>query len=493
MLLYCGKRDDNSQSIGAGRRIASQRIASRRIYIQVDSWKGYTIPHRQIAHLATMTRRIVRTVTISFITSHPILICNVQVRTTLQLASLTLLLLLLVFFLDTRYRVLPTSIHTHHPLHHPGLLVTDITIKTCSFSSCKLDPTIWTRVEKDLLLKTGWITKGYVHIQRKKEEELGEGERVVMDVKVGRLDPGRASSKDAEGGGGGGGGGEGEGVWEKRPAGLWIKRSSRRKDSESKNVVTAVDVLFGADAVDPRSGWSIRDQPLLLDYPKDAPEARITIRRGQPKKVEPPIPRVRKDGKFKIMQLADLHLSTGLGSCRDANPPGGPGGREGKCEADPRTLEFVTRLLDQEKPDFVVLSGDQVNGETAPDAQSVWHITLHPFPGIVLSWLLIVHVICTGHLQIRRHTRLPPHPLQRHLRQPRRRRVANPHANRLPPASQPRRLPPLLPHLLWPQHHPRRGQLLHTRPGAYRTPLRAYHVLPRFALLLSGREEIQGV
>ena len=175
MLLYCGKRDDNSQSIGAGRRIASQRIASRRIYIQVDSWKGYTIPHRQIAHLATMTRRIVRTVTISFITSHPILICNVQVRTTLQLASLTLLLLLLVFFLDTRYRVLPTSIHTHHPLHHPGLLVTDITIKTCSFSSCKLDPTIWTRVEKDLLLKTGWITKGYVHIQRKKEEELGEG------------------------------------------------------------------------------------------------------------------------------------------------------------------------------------------------------------------------------------------------------------------------------------------------------------------------------
>jgi DNA repair exonuclease SbcCD nuclease subunit len=33
-------------------------------------------------------------------------------------------------------------------------------------------------------------------------------------------------------------------------------------------------------------------------------------------------------------------------------------------------LEFVERLLDEEKPDMVVFSGDQVNGETAPDAQS---------------------------------------------------------------------------------------------------------------------------
>ncbi len=64
------------------------------------------------------------------------------------------------------------------------------------------------------------------------------------------------------------------------------------------------------------------------------------------------------------MQAADLHLSTGLGKCRHALPEGT------KCEADPRTLEFVERLLDDEKPDLVILSGDQVNGDTAPDAQS---------------------------------------------------------------------------------------------------------------------------
>jgi hypothetical protein len=61
-------------------------------------------------------------------------------------------------------------------------------------------------------------------------------------------------------------------------------------------------------------------------------------------------------------------LSTGTGHCRDEEPVGHNGG---KCEADPRTLEFVGRLLDEEKPDLVILSGDQINGETAPDAQSV--------------------------------------------------------------------------------------------------------------------------
>ncbi|KIW02701.1 uncharacterized protein PV09_06139 [Verruconis gallopava] len=276
------------------------------------------------------------------------------VRTSSQLGFLVLLLVFLVYLLDTRYRVLPSAIHTHLPAHHPGLVVTDITVKTCSFSSCKLDPAVWHRIEKDLFLKSGWITKSYVHIQRKKEEDLKPEDKVVMDVKVGRLDPGKQDGAE-----------NGE-LWEKRPAGLWIKRSGKRQDSDSKDVVTAVDVLFGADAVEPRPGWSIREQALLLDYPRDAPEARITIRRGSPKKIDTPVPRVRKDGKFKIMQLADLHLSTGLGTCRDAVPPS----PDGKCEADPRTLSFVERLLDQEKPDFVVLSGDQVNGETAPDAQS---------------------------------------------------------------------------------------------------------------------------
>jgi predicted MPP superfamily phosphohydrolase len=68
------------------------------------------------------------------------------------------------------------------------------------------------------------------------------------------------------------------------------------------------------------------------------------------------------------MQISDLHLSTGLGVCREPEPKGANGNH---CDADPRTLDFVERVLDDEKPDLVVLSGDQVNGDTSPDVQSV--------------------------------------------------------------------------------------------------------------------------
>jgi hypothetical protein len=283
-----------------------------------------------------------------------------KVRTGIQLGVLTFIVLLLVFFLDNRYRVLPQSIHSHLPLHHEGLVITDITVQTCStlnpLSSCKLDPEKWHRIEKDLYLNTGWVFKAYVHIKRKREEELTEDDKVIQDVRIGRLDPAVADKEQASQ------------KWEARSAGVWLKRSAKRHASDSKNVVTAVDVLFGADAVEPRSGWEIKDNALQLDTAGEVHEARLTIRRGPPHKVEKPVPRIRKDGKFKIMQVSDLHLSTGLGVCRDDEPAGHDGGR---CDADPRTLEFVAKALLSEKPDLVVLSGDQVNGDTAPDAQTV--------------------------------------------------------------------------------------------------------------------------
>jgi hypothetical protein len=276
------------------------------------------------------------------------------------LVALTVCTLVVVFFLDNQFRVLPTSIHEYMPAHHPGLVITDITVTKCSsvniFSSCKLDTDSWHRIEKDLYLGAGWVSRAYVHVRRKKEEELTPEDAVVVDVSVGRLDPSTGVK------------GESDERWEARPAGLWLKRSSKRHASDSEKAVTSVDVLFGADAVDPRPGWEVKGTPLLMDTNGEAHEARLSIRRGSQAVIKKPQPRVRNDGKFKIMQVADLHLSTGLGVCRDAMPEGHNGGQ---CEADTRTLEFVGRLLDDEKPDLVVLSGDQVNGETAPDAQSV--------------------------------------------------------------------------------------------------------------------------
>jgi len=184
---------------------------------------------------------------------------------------------------------------------------------------------------------------------------LTENDRVIVDVRVGRLDP-VTSEKD-----------QGAERWESRPGGIWLKRSAARHASDFQKTITAVDVLFGADAEEPRPGWEIRDQALLLSNPGDNQEARLSIRRGSPPPIEAPVLRVNKDGKFKILQVSDLHLSTGLGICRDAEPSTLNGG---KCDADPRTLDFIGLVLDSEKPDLVILSGDEVNGETAPDAQS---------------------------------------------------------------------------------------------------------------------------
>ena len=220
-------------------------------------------------------------------------------------------------------------------------------------------------MEKDLYLSRGWLTHAFLHIERKREAELTEKDRVIMDVRVGSLDP-VISEKN-----------QGAERWESRSGGIWLKRSSKHRESDNVRAVTAVDVLFGTDAVEARPGWELGQQPLLLSNTGDENhEAHLSIRRGPPVAIEKPTLRVNKDGKFKILQAADIHLSTGPGQCRDAEPALH---NDGKCDADPRTLTFIAKVLDSEKPDLVVLSGDQVNGDTAPDAQSAVFKFAHLF------------------------------------------------------------------------------------------------------------------
>ncbi|KAL2025180.1 hypothetical protein VTK56DRAFT_182 [Thermocarpiscus australiensis] len=289
------------------------------------------------------------------------------VRTIVQTTTAALFTFIVIFFLDRNFRVLPNAIHEYLPTHHAGTVITDITVTKCSalnvFSSCKRDPAVWHRIEKDLYLRQGLFSSAYLHVQRKREEELTADDKVVIDVSVGRLNPAAAAS----GGRKSGGDKADDEKWEARPAGIWIKRSSRRGVSDSNKAVTAVDVLFGDDAVEARPGWAITGTPLLLDAGSGTPVAHITIRRVAEQEPYKPVPRIGENGRFKIMQLADLHLSTGVGECRDALPEDWHGG---KCEADPRTLDFVLKILEEEKPNLVVLSGDQVNGETAPDTQT---------------------------------------------------------------------------------------------------------------------------
>lgn len=131
--------------------------------------------------------------------------------------------------------------------------------------------------------------------------------------------------------------------------------------------VTEVDVLFGVDAVDPRPQWTLMRSSLQLDAQSKEPIARLSVLRGRAKLRPPVALRVRKDDKFKIVQISDTHMVTGVGVCNDAIDA--HGNHLPESEADPLTVKFIGKILDVEKPDLVILTGDQLHHDI-PDSQS---------------------------------------------------------------------------------------------------------------------------
>lgn len=83
-----------------------------------------------------------------------------------------------------------------------------------------------------------------------------------------------------------------------------------------------------------------------------------------------------KNGKFKVAQVADLHLLTGFGKCMDPFPeldyP------VENCLADRDTMSFVDELLEMEKPDLVILTGDQVFGPYTYDTETALFKAVEP-------------------------------------------------------------------------------------------------------------------
>ncbi|KAK9380704.1 Metallo-dependent phosphatase-like protein [Kockiozyma suomiensis] len=283
----------------------------------------------------------------------------------------------------------------------PDILIRDIAIRVCPriFSgSCALDG--YRKIHKDLRLGNSWLGRAYLFAADVPRSSLGPEDLVVLDVHIGPNSPepvfashplptslqlrpeaheqrsentvvrstmNRAKPIDVE---------EGEtavdnrGNWILKSHNLWLKLGK-----PTDFAVSDVDVLFGVDAVDPRFGWSLkgdRNSSLLVGSQM---HPRITIRLGGKQEAPTVKLRVNTEGKFKIIQVADLHLSTGVGECMDSFPEE----TAEDCEADPRTLSFLSRLLDQEKPDFAVLTGDQIFGDAAPDAQTALLKAASPF------------------------------------------------------------------------------------------------------------------
>ncbi|VVT56568.1 uncharacterized protein SAPINGB_P005155 [Magnusiomyces paraingens] len=300
-------------------------------------------------------------------------------RQILKLVFGVLALLGMLFLVDRYYNILPSAIQTRILLHQQGHVVVDLKVESCFLQSrCPITDQVWFRVPKELSLNKRWNRKSYLYVKRVKEEELTSNMPVILDVAVdlninNELPPhilkdiekeeekeekkqniSQLSIKDQHELAGSKG-------WTKEKFNIWIKRGKYNQFSS----ITSVDVLFGHDAQDPRLGWQLREG-FIGNEQKSLP--RLTVRIG-PKQENPEVElRIHKTGKFKIIQLADLHFSTDYGACRDLFPANKD--ERKSCKADPRTLEFVEKVLDQEQPDYVVLTGDQIYGESSPDSET---------------------------------------------------------------------------------------------------------------------------
>lgn len=235
-------------------------------------------------------------------------------------------------------------------------VVTDITI--CISSSTDppdncLKCQEWHRIEKDLYLHTSQQS-AYLYVALANEKDLSAEDLLVTDVRAGEA-PSETSLGRS---------------WESRAGGIWVLRENFTGDIS--RAVTEVDVLFGTDAVDPRPQWKLTTSSLQLNAPPEIPVARLSILHGRTERGPRPALRVKEDGKFKIIQISDTHMGTGVGICKDAIDAHGK--YLPKSEADPLTVNFIGRILDTEQPDLVVLTGDQLHHDISDSQTALFKV-----------------------------------------------------------------------------------------------------------------------
>ena len=152
-----------------------------------------------------------------------------------------------------------------------------------------------------------------------------------------------------------------EGVWpNQEPAYLYYRALPRTRASNySIDEVNELDVIWGSSGT--LYGWDRMNQDFAVPKEKIAAKdtdegAELMWRKGQPLAPQALRPlSFSTNGTYKIVQIADLHFSVGKGKCLDSNWPG--------CKdvvgSDNVTLQWLGEMLDSEKPDLIILSGDQ--------------------------------------------------------------------------------------------------------------------------------------
>ncbi|KAK4685487.1 hypothetical protein P7C73_g4662, partial [Tremellales sp. Uapishka_1] len=282
-------------------------------------------------------------------------------------------------------------------IHTTGL--TEIAVKPCYFppylfgSYCapettpELDKTKgkWVILEKDLNLRTGlWYLNVYYRRTRRLDTPLIAHIRLVPDPVPDTLTSELEGYVKANGD-------LRSGVWPNQPTlNLYYKtreqfwdgwKEKRQEEYDDADIITELDVVYGDS--EPFYGFERVEGGKIMDAKDGRWESvDMTYRRGNPIAPRGNVPKFHQDGTFKIMQIADLHYSVGDGTCRDTE--------KSPCTGDPDTASWLEEALDAEKPDLVVFSGDQLNGqETSYDARSVFGKFAKPVIDRKIPWAAV--------------------------------------------------------------------------------------------------------
>lgn len=261
-------------------------------------------------------------------------------------------------------RTSPLSILTRET---PAVIVDVRTCKTSLFNWCKLPDDTWQQHEKDLYLGSSWFGKKYIQYKHIPSTLLTAQDEVVVklaaqsptyeeqiyyDSKTEKLSNSELLAS------------RGWFLVDKK-AQLWVKKA-RFVDLESS--VTAIKLLFGPEIRYPVPKWHACSYPLKEGRDKYSMPS-LFYRVGERATIAKPKLEFDLNGKMRIAQVSDLHMTTGPGQCRQVAPPYGED-EEGNCLADTLTAEFIFGALDTEKPDLVVYSGDMIHGEGSPDPET---------------------------------------------------------------------------------------------------------------------------
>ncbi|POV97022.1 hypothetical protein PSHT_14802 [Puccinia striiformis] len=153
------------------------------------------------------------------------------------------------------------------------------------------------------------------------------------------------------------------GVWptKVKDAKLWLTRSTTVNGTVYQPI-TEINILWSrkTDLTQPWWGFERLNKPVFDgDNLMDHIQCDVVVRRQI---VEPPVApslNFQKDGKFKIMQISDLHFSASGGKCISAD-------QIKTCEqdgADLTTKKFLSKAIKEARPDLIVLGGDQLLGK----------------------------------------------------------------------------------------------------------------------------------